>query len=56
MENPPSEMPPLFHEVFLAFDAGEYPHRADPLSVDPVAKYTDPWISEIVTRHGSRQL
>jgi len=40
MELSLTEMPPLFYDVFLAFDAGEYPHDGDEAAVDPVAKYT----------------
>jgi hypothetical protein len=48
LELPLTPVPPLFYDVFLAFDAGEYPHRGDDASVNPIAKYTDPRIREIV--------
>jgi hypothetical protein len=38
----------LAFRVFAAFDEGEYVHRSDEDSVDPVKKYTDPSIELIV--------
>lgn len=42
------QMPPLYYDVFLAFDEGEYPHRGDEPGVDPIRKYTNPRIAELV--------
>ena len=39
--------PDLFHEVYEAFDAGEY-HRTSDQSDDPIADFTDPLIAVIV--------
>lgn len=41
--------PPLFHEIYLAFDDGEYPHVATP-DHDPVADRTNPTIADILSR------
>lgn len=35
--------PPIFWQVYEAFDAGEY-HRKDDKSDDPIAEHTDPMI------------
>lgn len=43
-----TEMPPLYYEVFLAFDDGEYRRPADGEGVDPVKTYTDTRIRQIV--------
>ena len=43
-------MPTLFYDVFVAFDAGEYPHAEDDPGVSPVRKYTDPAIRDIVEK------
>jgi hypothetical protein len=39
--------PPLFWDVFLAFDAGEY-FRAGESHIDPAEKYTRPLIARII--------
>lgn len=44
--------PPLFWEVFLAFDAGEF-FREGEEHVDPAEKYTRPLIEAIVAEHRS---
>jgi hypothetical protein len=41
--------PMLFDEVYDAFDAGEYYHRAD-RSDDPVVEFTNPAIAAIVAK------
>ncbi len=41
--------PAMFHEVYEAFDAGEW-HRRDDKSDDPVEEHTKPAIREIVAK------
>lgn len=41
--------PPLFHEIYMAFDDGEYLHVAAP-DHDPVADRTNPTIADILSR------
>lgn len=43
------EFPPLFWEVFGAFDAGEF-HRKSDRSDDPVGEHTIPMIKEILAK------
>ncbi len=45
---PQQPWPDLFYQVFVAFDEGEYRHKADAADVDPIAKYTKPMIGSIV--------
>lgn len=47
---PQPPWPDLFYDVFLAFDAGEYPHHGDDAAVDPIEKYTKPLVQEIFAR------
>jgi hypothetical protein len=47
------EVPTLFYDVYLAFDAGEYYRTAD-RSDDPVAEHTKPMIEEILLRGSLR--
>ena len=48
LELPLTQMPPVFYDVFLAFDAGEYDHTGDDTSVNPVEKYTNPQIRKVL--------
>ena len=41
--------PPLFWEVYLAFDSGEF-HRTRDRSDDPIADHTDPAIQALILR------
>lgn len=41
-------LPEPAHQVFLAFDEGEYHHTADSRDVDPQTKYTRPMIKEVL--------
>ncbi len=50
LEDPALPDPALFHQVYDAFDAGEY-HRREDRSDDPIAEFTDPAIADIVARH-----
>ena len=43
------DLPPLFLDVYLAFDAGEF-YRDDDRSIHPVDRFTRPQIAEIVRR------
>ena len=45
---PKDGWPKLFWEVYDAFDAGEWQRSGDP--DDPVRKFTDPYIAEIVAK------
>jgi len=44
------ELPDLFWSVYLAFDAGEYPHGRN-RDEDPIAVYTRPMIAHIIAKH-----
>lgn len=46
------DLPPLFWDVYLAFDAGEF-YRDDDRSINPVDRFTRPRIAEIVRRFTS---
>jgi hypothetical protein len=48
------ERPPLFWDVFLAFDAGEFYPNGD-RTIDPVEAYTRPEIEKIVRRCALRR-
>ncbi len=37
-------------ECFEAFDAGEYNHTGDDPDIDPVVKYTDRYIDELLNK------
>jgi hypothetical protein len=41
-------LPEPAHQVFLAFDEGEYRHRGDDDEVDTEAKYTRPMIAKLL--------
>ena len=43
------DLPPLFLDVYLAFDAGEFYHDDD-RSIHPVDRFTRPQIAEIIRR------
>ena len=43
----------LLHEVYEAFDAGEWSHSGEWFSHQPVKDYTDPAIAKILNRHRS---
>lgn len=43
----------LLYEVYEAFDAGEYHRDSDPPNIDPVTKYTQPAIKELLDRYKS---
>jgi hypothetical protein len=45
-----TDVPHLYYDVFLAFDEGEYRRDTDDAAVDPVRKYTDPRIKDIVAK------
>ncbi len=45
-----NQVPPVFYDVFVAFDAGEY-HRVPDKSDNPVAEHTDKLIHELLVRH-----
>ena len=47
MRKPQPPFPQLMHEVYLAFDAGEFHRKADKTD-DPVLEFTDPLIAKIV--------
>jgi len=40
--------PTLFWQVFEAFDGGEYRRKGDDSTVDPVEKYTNPAIADVL--------
>ncbi len=40
------EIPRILHEIFDAFDQGEYYHSGDSRDTDPVEKYTKPLLKE----------
>lgn len=44
-------IPPVTNAVYLAFDAGEYYRKSDPLGTDPEAKYTKPLIAAFLAEH-----
>ena len=44
-------LPEPAHQIFLAFDAGEFHHSKDSRSVDPEAKYTRLMIKEVLSSH-----
>ncbi|MHC2333736.1 hypothetical protein [Bradyrhizobium sp. USDA 4454] len=46
------DLPPLFWDIYLAFDAGEF-YPDNDHSTDPVARFTRPQIAEIVRRFTS---
>jgi hypothetical protein len=48
MREPQPPWPILFHEVFSAFDEGEFHHREDAEAADPITLYTKPMIERIV--------
>lgn len=51
-----STIPHLVHQVYEAFDAGEYHHPQDAKDVDPVLKYTNPLIVQfLVSLHNDIQ-
>lgn len=52
MPDPIAPWPPLFHEIYVAFDDGEYPHLAASAH-DPVADRTNPTIAGILSRLGA---
>jgi hypothetical protein len=46
-------LPEPAFSIYLAFDAGEYYHQGDDKSLDPVKKYTDPQIKEVLKNEKS---
>jgi hypothetical protein len=44
------QLPSYAHEVYSAFDQGEFKHQGDDESVDPEVKYTRPQIRALVVR------
>ena len=44
-------IPHITNTVYLAFDAGEYHRKSDPVGTDPESKYTRPLIEALLAKH-----
>lgn len=45
------DLPSPAFDVYLAFDEGEYNHPSDSADVDPIEKYTNPALDDILRHH-----